>query len=1137
VRNFSYNGQNGLVGILTPSVEQEYVSARFRELYDFAPTGYVSFDRSGRIAEVNLTAAQLFGIPRDHLIGMPFAVFVRREDTPLFLHHLLRCRSSDTRVETELRLKDTKRQIIYAQLVSTPVVESPVDGYKLFQTCIVDLTKRKLAEEALLEKETELELIITRTPFMLTRCTSDLRYQYVSRAYAEMLGRKPEEIAGKPMVEIMGKKALATIAPHIERVLSGETVSYEMMVPFKDAGPHFLSLTYVPDKNEWGKVIGWIASMVDVGERKKAEDRFRVAVEGSPSAMIMVDQTGRMTLVNSQAERLFGYARKELLGKPVEDLMPERFRRQLFTVPKARTSGKTSELFALRKDGTEVQVEVRLNPIRMDGQRFVLASIVDISERKKAEEHIAANFKAITLLHELGGICARPANSVQHCLRKIVETAMKIIGGDKGNLQIVDPNSGTLEIAAHSGFQKPFLKFFRNINADRASACAVALKQAKYTIVEDVTQSDIFRDKLSLHKLLAAGVRAVHSVPLQSTAGNLVGILSVHFSTPHRPCPREIGFMDLLARQAADYLERKQAERTLRNATQQQAALYQLAQRWQNAESLHDVYTAALDAITSALSCDRASILLHDDQQVTRFVAWRGLSSTYRKAVEGHSPWRSGVKNPKPMYIADMRTADLSNSLKRTMRHEGIRSAAFIPLVVEGKLTGKFMMYYRAARSFTDAELDLAMTIGRQLAQAIQHQKDEEALRESEARIRATVEQATAGVFRTDVNGRVLFVNQKFCQMLGYTASELVGKTELDLTHLEDVERTMIRLVKLIRNGASFEIEKRYVRKDGSILWADVSVGGVRAAGRKTRSTVAVVVDITARKEAEAALEKSKELLEERVKNRTRELNAANKELKNEIQRRKGLEGEILSVSDREQQRLGQELHDGLCQHLTAVAFMARSMAVRLRDHRVIDAADLDKVAELVNKAATDTRNLSRALHRVDVDAASLVRALGDLADREIWRTPCRLHLRPSFHIEDDAAAAHLYRIAREAIINANKHAHARQIVVRLERSRNEMVLRVIDDGVGFPKEIQPQQGLGYHIMKYRAQLMGGRLEIDSPKTGGTCVSCYFPVETSPMGNVGDRHNPPKNSSVPVAGDLTFAASGAPGSGEWVEGD
>ncbi len=233
--------------------------------------------------------------------------------------------------------------------------------------------------------------------------------------------------------------------------------------------------------------------------------------------------------------------------------------------------------------------------------------------------------------------------------------------------------------------------------------------------------------------------------------------------------------------------------------------------------------------------------------------------------------------------------------------------------------------------------------------------------------------------------------------------------------------------------------------------------------------------------------------LEDRVRERTVELFASNKKLKSEMGRRKGLEGEILAISDREQQRLGQELHDGLCQHLTAVAFMARSVALRLKNHRVIDAKDIEKIAQLVNDAATDTRNLSRALHRIDIDAAGFVAALEDLVDREIWKTPCRLEVKPSFHIENDAAAAQLYRIAREAVINANKHAQARQIVVELDRSGKEIVLRVIDNGVGFPDKPKLKQGLGSHIMDYRARLIGARLEIDSPKQGGTRVACYLP--------------------------------------------
>jgi PAS domain S-box-containing protein len=542
-----------------------------------------------------------------------------------------------------------------------------------------------------------------------------------------------------------------------------------------------------------------------------------------------------------------------------------------------------------------------------------------------------------------------------------------------------------------------------------------------------------------------------------------------------------------------DLTERERADATRSEAVRQQGALYELSQRHQEVKTLHEIYDAALDAILTALRCDRAAILLYDQQQVMRFVAWRGLSQKYRKLVEGHSPWKPDVENPQPIGITDVDVADIPKPLKSTIQREGICAAAFIPLVSSGRLIGKFMTYYDAPHRFTDDELKLATTIARQLVQAIQHKHDADALRESEARMRATVEQATAGVVRYDTHGRFAFVNRTFCQMLGYTESELIGKSIEDVTHRDDLKENMRSFRRMIQEGKPFEIEKRYIRKDGSVLWADVSASPVRALDGKIQSSVAVIVDITDRKKAEAALQKEKALLEQHVRERTGELRVANKELQAEIERRKGLEGQILEISDREQQRLGQELHDGLCQHLTAVAFMARSVGLRLKNHRVIDVKDIEKIAELVNAAAADTRNLSRALHRMDVDAAGFVTAVEDLADREIWKTPCRLEVKPSFRVDDDATAAQLYRIAREAVINANKHAQAREIVVKLERSSKGMVLRVVDDGVGSPEEPKLRQGLGFHIMKYRAQLLGGRLEIDSPEKGGMRVSCYLP--------------------------------------------
>jgi PAS domain S-box-containing protein len=351
-------------------------------------------------------------------------------------------------------------------------------------------------------------------------------------------------------------------------------------------------------------------------------------------------------------------------------------------------------------------------------------------------------------------------------------------------------------------------------------------------------------------------------------------------------------------------------------------------------------------------------------------------------------------------------------------------------------------------------------------------------------------------IFVCDMTHRITFWNRGAKELYGYSAEEALGRVTYELLCTEFPE-SLERVRKKLKRDDRWSGEIVHRCKDGSKVVVMSRWSLDRDERGQPHSILITNTDISARKSSEMALLRSKEALERVVKQRTKELRLANSELRGEINRRKGLEGEILAVSDREQQRLGQELHDGLCQHLTAVAFMTRSMALRLRDHRVIDAADIEKVAELINKAAIDTRNLSRALHRVDVDAPGLIIALQDLVDREIWKTPCRLEMKPSFQINDDTAATHLYRIAREAVINANKHSQAREIVVKLERVRKEMVLRVIDDGVGFPKERKAQQGLGFHIMNYRAQLMGGRLEVDSSQTGGTRVSCYFPVHAT----------------------------------------
>jgi PAS domain S-box-containing protein len=1034
--------------IRNPKTELEAATQRFADLYDFAPIAYVSFGRSGRIEEANLTATELLGDPRDRLIGCPFAFYVA--DLDLFMQHLLHCRTSQRAVKTELQLKNRKGERIPAQLLSTPISSTSRNGALLYQTAIIDLTERKRFEEKIRRSEERYRTIFDLVPVAVYVCDADGIIQEYNRRAVELWGGEPGQNGVKP--RFCGSHKLyypdGRHMPHEEcpmaRILRGEKLKpedLEIIVERPDGQRRHVIPAPRILTNIHGKTTGAINSLFDITERKHAEAvamRLAAAVQSSHDAIAAKTLNGIITDWNQSAERIFGYKPKEIIGKSVLTLIPKERHveeREILTKIRHGESLDHYETVRRRKDGQLIDVSLTISPIKNPKGEIVGVSKIarDITNRRQSERRLAEQARLLDLTNDA------------------------IIVRDPQN-RIVYWNRGAEEMYGFSG------------------------KEALGKIIHELLRTTHPGNYKRIQKTLERDSRWSGELVHTRKDGKTIVVLSrwsLDRDAHGRPA--------LILETNTDVTARKRAE-------QQQRALYQFAQLQYMATNVGELYDASLDAILSAMDCHRASILLFDKEKVMRFVAWRGLSERYRKAVEGHSPWKPDAKNPKPVCINDVDVADIPRPLKSTIQSEGIRAAAFIPLMSSQKLIGKFMTYYDTPHVFTDDELKLATTIATQVAQAMEHKRDEEALRESEARLRATVEQATAGVARCDTNGRIVFANRTLCKMLGYRESELIGKSIADVTYPDDLEKTMHLFQRMIHLGKPFDVEKRYLRKDGAVLWAAVSASAVREPDGKAQSTVAVIVDITARKKVEVALQKSNEALEQLVDERTKALRVTNAELKSEIERRKGLEGEILEISDREQQRLAQELHDGICQHLTAVAFMARSVGLRLKNHRVVEVKDIEKIAELVNNAATDTRNLSRALHRFDVDAAGLVEALEDLVDREMWRTPCRLEIKPSFRLDDDTAAAHLYRIAREAVINANKHAQAKQIVVKLERSQQrQLVLSVTDDGVGVPQARNGARGLGFHIMNYRAGLMGGQLKIESPEKGGTRVACYVP--------------------------------------------
>jgi len=215
-----------------------------------------------------------------------------------------------------------------------------------------------------------------------------------------------------------------------------------------------------------------------------------------------------------------------------------------------------------------------------------------------------------------------------------------------------------------------------------------------------------------------------------------------------------------------------------------------------------------------------------------------------------------------------------------------------------------------------------------------------------------------------------------------------------------------------------------------------------------------------------------------------------------DITERKRLEKGILEVSAREQRRIGEDLHDGLGQHLTGIAFMSKVLESKLCDKSLPESGDAAKIVNLVNEAINKTRELSRGLLPVVSDAHGLMSALTRYAEemQDLFKITCRFECGGSVLVYDVSVATHLYHIAREAVNNAIKHGHPSHVVISLSAENGEGTLAVQDDGAGISETPPSDTGMGLNIMSYRANMIGGSLDVRKNFTGGTTVVCLFPL-------------------------------------------
>ena len=338
-----------------------------------------------------------------------------------------------------------------------------------------------------------------------------------------------------------------------------------------------------------------------------------------------------------------------------------------------------------------------------------------------------------------------------------------------------------------------------------------------------------------------------------------------------------------------------------------------------------------------------------------------------------------------------------------------------------------------------------------------------EALNASENRAQGVLATAVNAIITISERGIIETVNVATERVFGYTKEEMIGQNVSMLmpepyrdqhdAYLATYKRTGHR--KII--GIGREVIAK--RKDGSVFPIDLSVGEVVLPN--ARIFTGIIRDLS---------------------------------------ERKALEEKILSISEEEQARIGQDIHDDLCQQLAAIGCLSKVVYQQLNAANSPEAAQLAEITRLITRANSRAREMSRGLMPVVLDSAGLMAAVADLArsSERIFRVSCPFHCDPPVQVADNKLATQLYRIAQEAVANAIKHSKADRIEISLALNDGMIELIVRDNGIGIPEQ-KTGDGMGLLTMSHRARMVSGSLTVSQDRFGGTVVQCIVPAVLPPL--------------------------------------
>jgi PAS domain S-box-containing protein len=548
--------------------------------------------------------------------------------------------------------------------------------------------------------------------------------------------------------------------------------------------------------------------------------------------------------------------------------------------------------------------------------------------------------------------------------------------------------------------------------------------------------------------------------------------------------------------------ERKKAEREIHARAHQQQTLYQFVDRLNRAQTLDNVYEAALDALCDSLGCDRASILLFDNAGAMRFTAWRGLSTEYRAAVSGHSPWKRNDADARPFGIDDVTKAALDPGLRQAIDAEGIRALAFVPLAYGHQLLGKFMVYFNSPHHFTTDELQLAQALANQLAFGVERKRGEQAAAE-QARL---LDLSNDAIVVCDLEERILYWNKGAEEIYGWARNDAIGRTHDELLRTEYCPgRAEIMSTLLRTNRWSGELRQQC--KDGNTITVHTRWALDRDAQDRPIAILKTENDVTMRKRAEMDLEKARaalqehaEALERRVSERTAALSETVAHLETfSYSITHDMRGPLRAMTSFAQllkEEYGEKLDESGHEYLRRIVDSARRL-----DRLIQDVLQYSRVAR--GDFPIESVNVDRLVR-------DIIAQYPDLAQRQqhIHFEGCS----PELCVRANLAA--MTQIVSNLLNNALKfvppgrepdvHLHCVAVDDRVR-------ITVEDNGIGIPLEHQHKifgvfqrlhgqeytgTGIGLSIVKKAVERMGGTVGLESAPGRGSLFWVELPKAT-----------------------------------------